>query len=200
VEEKTADLKRANDELILLSATDALTGLANRRCFDQTLEKECARIHRSDSPLALVLFDVDHFKLLNDSLGHQRGDVCLALLAGEMNRVARRTIDVVARFGGEEFAMILPNTNLEGARRIAEMVRRAVMDLNIPHPASPGPPYLTISAGVASAEGGQNTPDRLVAAADRALYTAKRQGRNRVIVAAPEPPSSQETMPPPPLQ
>jgi diguanylate cyclase (GGDEF)-like protein len=201
VEDKTADLKLANEELMRLSATDALTGLANRRCFDQTLEKECARIHRSDSPLALIIFDVDHFKALNDALGHQRGDVCLALLAGEMNRIARRAIDVVARIGGEEFAMILPNTSLEGARRIAEMVRRAVMDLNLPHPASPGPPYLTISAGVACAEGGQNTPDRLVAAADRALYTAKRQGRNRVILAAPEAPNRQETMPPsPPLQ
>ena len=201
VEEKTADLKLANEELMRLSATDALTGLANRRCFDQTLEKECARIHRSESPLSLVLFDVDHFKALNDALGHQRGDVCLALLAGEMNRIARRAIDVVARFGGEEFALILPNTGLEGARRIAEMVRRAVMDLNLPHPASPGPPYLTVSAGVACADGGQNTPDRLVAAADRALYMAKRQGRNRVIVAAPETPNSQvTTRPAPPLQ
>lgn len=192
VEEKTADLKKANEELTRLSATDALTGLANRRCFDQTLEKECARIHRSDTPLSLVLFDVDHFKALNDSLGHQRGDVCLALLAGEMNRIARRAIDVVARFGGEEFAMILPNTSLEGARRIAEMVRRAVMDLNLPHPASPGPAYLTISAGVATAISGQDTPQKLVAAADQALYMAKRQGRNRVILA-PESLSAQTT-------
>ncbi len=195
VEEKTADLQRANEELMLLSATDALTGLANRRCFDQTLEKECARLHRSDSPLSLVLFDVDHFKALNDSLGHPRGDVCLALLAGEMNRIARRSIDLVARFGGEEFAMILPNTSVEGARRIAEMFRRSVLDLNLPHPASPGPPYLTISAGVACATDGQDTPQKLVAAADRALYTAKRQGRNRVIVAIPE---AQKVPAPPP--
>jgi diguanylate cyclase (GGDEF)-like protein len=199
VEEKTADLQRANEELTRLSATDALTGLANRRCFDQTLEKECARLHRSDSPLSLVLFDVDHFKALNDSLGHQRGDVCLALLAGEMNRIARRAIDVVARFGGEEFAMILPNTSLEGARRVAEMVRRAVMDLNLPHPASPGPAYLTVSAGVAASEGGQDSPQKLVAAADRALYMAKRQGRNRVIVAAAEPTFGQPSIPSSPL-
>ncbi len=191
VEEKTADLQRANEELMRLSATDALTGLANRRCFDQTLEKECDRIHRSDSPLSLVLFDVDHFKLLNDSLGHQRGDVCLALLANEMNRIARRSIDLVARFGGEEFAVILPNTSLEGARRVAEMVRRSVMDLNIPNPESPGEPFLTVSAGVASAVGAQNSPEMLVAAADRALYTAKRQGRNRVILALPDLPRGQ---------
>jgi diguanylate cyclase (GGDEF)-like protein len=196
VEEKTADLKKANEELTRLSATDALTGLANRRCFDQTLEKECARLHRSNSPLSLILFDVDHFKTLNDSLGHQRGDVCLALLAGEMNRIARRSVDVVARFGGEEFAMILPNTSLEGARRIAEMVRRAVMDLNLPHPASPGPAYLTVSAGVAASSGGQSTPQSMVAAADRALYTAKRQGRNRVIVAAQEPSAGPATRAP----
>jgi len=200
VEEKTADLKRANEELTRLSVTDSLTGLANRRCFDQTLEKECARIHRSDSPLSMVLFDVDHFKILNDSLGHQRGDVCLAMLANEMTRIARRAIDLVARFGGEEFALILPNTSLEGARRVAEMIRRAVMDLNIPHPASPGPAYLTVSAGVACAEVGQNTPDKLVAAADRALYQAKRQGRNRVIVALPEASRGPATLPPqPPL-
>lgn len=198
VEEKTADLQRVNEELLRLSATDALTGLANRRCFDQTLENECARIHRSDSPLSMVLFDVDHFKALNDSLGHQRGDVCLALLAGEMNRIARRAIDVVARFGGEEFAMILPNTSLEGARRVAEMVRRAVLDLNIPHPASPGPRYLTVSAGVASATGGQNTPQKLVAAADRALYAAKNQGRNRVIVSSPDDYKGPPAPPPPP--
>ena len=198
VEEKTADLQRANEELTRLSATDALTGLANRRCFDQTIEKECMRIHRSDTPLSLILLDVDHFKALNDSLGHQRGDVCLALLAGEMNRIARRAIDLVARFGGEEFAMILPNTGIEGARRIAEEVRRAVMDLNIPHPASPGPSYLTVSAGVACATGAQNTPDKLVAAADRALYTAKRQGRNRVIVAEPDASKGPSTLAPSP--
>lgn len=189
VEEKTADLKKANEELTRLSATDALTGLANRRCFDQTLEKECARLHRSDAPLSLVLLDVDHFKALNDSLGHQRGDVCLALLAGEMNRIARRSIDLVARFGGEEFAMILPNTSLEGARRVAEMVRQAVIDLNLPHPASPGPAYLTVSAGVASAVDGQDTPQKLVAAADLALYKAKREGRDRVILAPSPPPT-----------
>jgi diguanylate cyclase (GGDEF)-like protein len=114
-----------------------------------------------------------------------------------MNRIARRAIDVVARFGGEEFAMILPNTSLEGARRIAEMVRRAVMDLNLPHPASPGPAYLTISAGVATAISGQDTPEKLVKAADQALYMAKRQGRNRVILA-PESVSGLSTMPSPP--
>lgn len=186
VEEKTADLQRANAELLRLSSIDSLTGLANRRAFDRTLEKECARIRRSGTQLSLVLFDVDHFKALNDTLGHQRGDVCLAMLAGEMERVARRSVDLAARFGGEEFAMILPNTGAEGARLVAEMVRQAFADLNLEHPASPIASFLTVSAGVATAARGQRcSPDELIAAADQELYVAKRRGRNRVIVAEP---------------
>ena len=187
VEEKTADLKRANEELLQLSSTDSLTGLANRRTFDRTLESECARVRRSPSQLSLVLFDVDHFKALNDTLGHQRGDVCLAMLAGEMERVARRSVDLAARIGGEEFAMILPNTDAEGARLIAETVRQAFADLNLAHPASPIASCLTVSAGVATTSGGlQCIPEGLVAAADHALYAAKRHGRNRVITAEPQ--------------
>lgn len=184
VEEKTADLQRANEELLRLSSTDSLTGLANRRTFDRTLDKECARIRRSNAPLSLVFFDVDHFKALNDTLGHQRGDMCLAMLAGQMERVARRSLDLAARFGGEEFAMILPNTGAEGARLVAEMVRQAFADLNLAHPASPIASYLTVSAGVATATRGlRSVPEELVAAADQALYAAKRRGRNRVVVA-----------------
>ena len=186
VEEKTADLQRANEELLRLSSTDSLTGLANRRTFDRTLEKECARIRRSSAQLSLVLFDVDHFKALNDTLGHQRGDMCLAMLAGEMERVARRSVDLAARFGGEEFAMILPNTGAEGARLIAETVRQAFADLNLEHPASPIASYLTVSAGVATAAHGVRcSPEKIIAAADQALYAAKRRGRNCVIMADP---------------
>ncbi len=186
VEEKTADLQRANEELLRLSSTDSLTGLANRRTFDRTLEKECARIRRSTTRLSLILFDVDHFKALNDTLGHQRGDVCLAMLAGEMERIARRSVDLAARFGGEEFAMILPNTGVEGARLVAEAVRQAFADLNLEHPASPIASYLTVSAGVATAAHEYLcSPEELIAAADQALYAAKRRGRNRVIAADP---------------
>jgi diguanylate cyclase (GGDEF)-like protein len=186
VEEKTADLQRANEELLRLSSTDSLTGLANRRTFDRTLEKECARIRRSGTALSLILFDVDHFKALNDTLGHQRGDVCLAMLAGEMERVARRAVDLAARFGGEEFAMILPNTTSEGARLIAEMVRQAFADLGLEHPASPIASYLTVSAGVATAALGHRcSPEQLIEVADQSLYAAKRRGRNRVVVAEP---------------
>ncbi len=198
VEEKTADLQLANEELLRLSSTDSLTGLANRRTFDRTLEKECARIRRSSAQLSLILFDVDHFKALNDTLGHQRGDVCLAMLAGEMERVARRSVDLAARFGGEEFAMILPNTSAEGARLIAETVRQAFAGLNLEHPASPIAPYLTISAGVATAAREQLcTPEELIAAADQALYAAKRRGRNRVLMA--DPPSFEEADMEPPV-
>jgi diguanylate cyclase (GGDEF)-like protein len=187
VEERTADLKRANEELTRISTTDSLTGLANRRFFDQTLEKECARILRSGALLSLVLFDVDHFKALNDSLGHQRGDACLVLLAKEMSYIARRSVDLAARFGGEEFAMILPNTGTEGALQIAEAVRKSFAALYLHHPASPIADYLTVSAGVASAAPyGWDTPELLIAAADRALYTAKHLGRNRVVVAGRE--------------
>jgi diguanylate cyclase (GGDEF)-like protein len=193
VEDKTADLQRANEELVRLSSTDSLTGLANRRFFDQTLDEECARIRRSSAELALVLFDVDHFKALNDTLGHPRGDMCLAMLASEMNLVARRSVDLAARCGGEEFAIILPNTGLEGARRVAEAVRQGFASLNLPHPASPIASYLTVSAGVAVATREErSTPESLIAAADRALYAAKRSGRNRVVVAAPEPSESAE--------
>lgn len=202
VEEKTADLQRANEELLRLSSTDSLTGLANRRTFDRTLEKECARIRRSSTQLSLILFDVDHFKALNDTLGHQRGDVCLAMLAGEMERVARRSVDLAARFGGEEFAMVLPNTGAEGARLVAETVREAFAALCLEHPASPIASYLTVSAGVATgARGLRSHPEELIAAADQALYAAKRLGRNRVIVAEPLPPDLQSNPPgsnPPP--
>ena len=194
VEEKTADLQRANEELLRLSATDSLTGLANRRTFDRALENECARIHRSNSPLSLVFFDVDHFKALNDSLGHQRGDVCLTMLAAEMERVTRRSVDLAARFGGEEFALILPNTGTEGARLVAETVRQAFADLNLAHPASPIASCLTVSAGVATATRSQRScPEELIAAADQALYAAKRRGRNRVVAAESQPAQSADS-------
>ena len=184
VDEKTADLQRANEELSRLSFTDPLTGLANRRAFVQALEKECARMTRTHSELSLAMLDVDHFKALNDSKGHQRGDEYLALLGAELRRIARRRIDVAARYGGEEFAMILPETNADQAMQIAESARLAIADLKLPHPASPVASFLTISAGVATASlDGWSTPEKLIAAADQALYRAKRTGRNRVIAA-----------------
>jgi diguanylate cyclase (GGDEF)-like protein len=187
VEEKTADLRRANEELSRLSFTDSLTGLANRRVFDQTLDKECARLLRSDSALSLLSIDVDHFKALNDSEGHQRGDEYLILLGAELKRLCRRQVDLVARCGGEEFAMILVATGTPEAAQFADSLRLAIADMRLPHPASPVAPWLTVSVGVATAtRESLCSRETLVGAADRALYAAKRSGRNRVCLHQPE--------------
>jgi diguanylate cyclase (GGDEF)-like protein len=184
VAEKTADLRRANEELSHLSFIDSLTGLANRRMFDLTLEKEWARMTRTGSAISLVILDVDHFKALNDSEGHQRGDEYLASVGSELTRLAKRQIDLAVRYGGEEFALILPETGAAGAERVAESVRSAIACLKLPHGASPVAPFLTVSVGVATATIEQHSsPEELVAAADQALYIAKRSGRNRVNVA-----------------
>jgi diguanylate cyclase (GGDEF)-like protein len=187
VEEKTADLQRANEELSRLSFTDPLTGLANRRVFDQTLAKECARVLRNDSAVSLLCIDVDHFKALNDSQGHQKGDEYLVALATEFMRLCKRKTDLAARCGGEEFAIILPDTGAADAEQFAQSVRWAIAALKLPHPASQVAPFLTVSIGVATAARQQKfTRDTLFAAADQALYAAKRAGRNRVSVAPPE--------------
>jgi len=185
VEEKTLGLRLANEELQRLSYTDALTGLANRRIFDQTMQQECSRLDRMGTIVSLLIVDVDHFKLLNDSEGHQRGDEYLIMVAAELHRMARRQTDMAARIGGEEFALILPGTDSADAELLAEAVRLAIAALRLAHPVSPVAPVLTVSVGVATAtQEGWTTPEDLIAAADRALYAAKRGGRNRTRVAA----------------
>ncbi len=187
VEEKTVDLRRANEDLFRLSTLDPLTGLANRRAFDQALDKECSRLRRTGIAVSLLILDADHFKALNDSAGHQRGDEYLVVLGAELMKIARRRIDIAARFGGEEFALILPGTGAADALGIAETVREAIANLELPHATSPVAPSLTVSVGVATATRDEwSTPDELVGAADRALYAAKRAGRNRVVVASRE--------------
>lgn len=184
VAKKTADLQRANDELLLLSTTDPLTGLANKRVFDKALDLECARVQRMNSVASLLSIDVDHFKALNDTQGHLRGDECLVALGAELARLCRRKLDLAARCGGEEFAMILPLTKQADAELIAESLRQAIAGLNLPHPASPVAPYLTVSVGVVTATSEWCfSREALLVAADRALYTAKKGGRNRVCVA-----------------
>jgi len=184
VQEKTADLQRANEELRRLSSLDPLTGLANRRAFSQTLEEECALSKKTNSPVSLLILDIDHFKALNDSEGHQRGDEHLVSVGAELSRLARRPLDLAARYGGEEFAIILPETRAADAAQIAESVRLAITRLELPHPSSPVAHVLTVSVGVATATPEWcSTPDELVAAADQALYRAKNNGRNRVEVA-----------------
>jgi diguanylate cyclase (GGDEF)-like protein len=137
--------------------------------------------------LSLVILDADLFKTLNDSAGHQWGDTCLEMLAAELGKVARRPTDLAARIGGEEFAILLPDTDSAGACEIAEAVRLAVSGLKLKHPASSIAPWLTISAGVATATLGiWDSEKELVAAADRALYEAKASGRNCVKAVAAE--------------
>jgi diguanylate cyclase (GGDEF)-like protein len=184
VAEKTADLRRVNEDLLRLSSVDSLTGLANRRVFDQTLNRECARLKRTGSAVSLLMLDIDHFKALNDSEGHQRGDECLRLVGSELNRLAKRQIDCAARYGGEEFAVILPETGAAGAAPFAELVVVAIAALKLRHSASPVAPFLTVSVGVATATlEWHSSPEELVAAADQALYGAKMSGRNRVNMA-----------------
>jgi diguanylate cyclase (GGDEF)-like protein len=132
----------------------------------------------------LIILDVDCFKALNDSEGHQRGDEYLTLVGSELQRLARREVDVAARYGGEEFALILPETDEGGAMRVAESVREAIAGLGLPHLASSVAAFLTVSAGVSTAiRESCCTPDDLISAADQALYRAKRNGRNRTEFA-----------------
>lgn len=180
-------LLQANNRLHELSFKDSLTGIANRRKLDQTLEVEWNRAQRTGQPLSLLMIDIDHFKNLNDRYGHAAGDECLIAVAETLNHMLRRAGDLLARFGGEEFVAILPNIDGEGARRIAEAMREAVAELKIANEGSPSGPFLTASVGVAThADYSQLNSDAFLQAGDKALYRAKCLGRNRVEFAPPE--------------
>lgn len=174
-------LKRQTDLLRSLSFLDGLTGIANRRRFDDAMVREWRRCARSNLPLSLIILDVDHFKAYNDHYGHQAGDECLRMLAELLSDRAKRPSDLVARYGGEEFVCLLPETDGPGAVRVAEGFRTGVAECRIPHAQSSVIPYVTISLGVAtvipSADG---SPEQLAEMADQLLYRAKRAGRNRV--------------------
>jgi len=179
-------LRLANMALERLAHEDALTGLSNRRGFDLALQHELPRSSRSERGLALLVLDVDHFKAYNDSCGHEGGDRCLKQLALELKACCRRVGDMAARLGGEEFAVLLPDTTIDGALEVAEGLRKRLTALAIPHPASPVAPHLTLSIGIAHLRPqGASTPEQLLRHADEALYRSKRAGRNRVSVAAP---------------
>ncbi|MBK3774589.1 diguanylate cyclase [Azospirillum aestuarii] len=174
-------LKRQTDLLRTLSFADGLTGIANRRRFDEVLLREWRRCARVQLPLSLIMLDVDQFKPYNDHYGHQAGDECLRavaqLLAGQMMRPG----DLIARYGGEEFVCLLPETDEDGAVQVAERLRGTVADRRLPHAVSHVADHVTISLGVATAQPIlDNTPDRLTQLADGLLYEAKRAGRNRV--------------------
>jgi diguanylate cyclase (GGDEF)-like protein len=173
-------LARANARLLMLSATDGLTGIANRRTFDTQLASVWAQAIRANAVVALLIADVDYFKRYNDRHGHLRGDDCLRRVARCVADVLGRETDLAARYGGEEFAVLLPGTTTEGAAMVAERLRCAVLAIGMEHAASPFG-QVTISVGIASATPGKGDhPDMLITLADQALYNAKRAGRNQV--------------------
>ncbi len=178
-------LKVQADMLRALSFTDALTGVANRRCFDQTLQSESQRVRRTGESLALLMIDVDHFKRYNDHYGHQAGDTCLQAIAACLAASVTRSHDLVARYGGEEFACILPETALAGAVAKAAEMEAAVRSLALAHATSDTASVVTISVGVALFDPlARDEPAALLRAADAQLYLAKSAGRGRV--AAPK--------------
>jgi diguanylate cyclase (GGDEF)-like protein len=178
-------LKRQADLLRSMSFVDGLTGVANRRQFDEALQREWRACLRTGTSLALIMIDIDYFKQFNDTYGHPAGDACLRAIAGILDGEMNRSHDLIARYGGEEFVCLLPDINLTAAQIKAEQLRQAVQSLNIPHKASSTAPVVTISVGLAFFIPTEKlTPEQLVAAADVQLYTAKHTGRNRVCCAA----------------
>jgi diguanylate cyclase (GGDEF)-like protein len=184
------ELKRrevAEAELAILANTDGLTGLANRRTFDKALDIEWLRATREGTPMSLLLIDVDQFKAYNDIYGHQAGDECLRTVAAVLAQAVNRPGDLVARYGGEEIAILLPNTDWAGAANIAETIRAQIEALALRHDANAPSNVLTISIGSATRtpafEHSRNAAQELVTLADRALYRAKLEGRNRIAMA-----------------
>jgi len=181
-------LKRRTDALTQLATMDGLTGIANRRAFDQALAQELRRLSRGTGSLSLVLVDVDHFKRYNDFYGHQAGDDCLRAVAATLSGSVRRGGEFAARYGGEEFAILLPGSDVTAALGLAEKARAAIAGLGVDHAARPDGAHVTISAGAATL-----TPPlagdldilsaTLIGAADQALYRAKATGRNRALHA-----------------
>jgi diguanylate cyclase (GGDEF)-like protein len=186
-------LEGLNRSLELLSLEDSLTGLGNRRRFDLALQAECAHSARHGTPLALVMIDVDHFKRYNDLYGHPAGDECLRQVGAAVKSARGRAGDVAARYGGEEIAVLLPQTDLGGAFAAAERLRLAVEATGVVHAGSPFG-QVTVSIGVASFAPSDDpaAPDRLLRSADRALYQAKAAGRNQVWLAGQAEPSEAE--------
>jgi diguanylate cyclase (GGDEF)-like protein len=176
-----AERKLLEIKLEQLSVTDPLTGLANRRRFDDTLAAEWGRAQRTQKPVGLIMIDIDHFKLYNDHYGHTGGDACLRLVASELGRATRGRMDLVARFGGEEFVIVLPETDYQATFAVAQRCCDAIAALNEPHAAADRG-FVTISVGITSIVPSARGPaDQLVELADAALYEAKRAGRNRVM-------------------
>jgi diguanylate cyclase (GGDEF)-like protein len=178
-------VKRQRDALRALILTDALTGVANRRAFDERLEMEWRRCGRAQLAVSLLMVDIDHFKLYNDHYGHPAGDATLVEVARAMRRAAGRSQDLVARYGGEEFAILLPQLDEQGAVSVARRLMHELEMLDLPHAASPTSQRLTVSIGISSMVPGEHSlPADLVQVADALLYQAKAGGRNQYRVNA----------------
>ena len=180
-----AELEESNNALQLLSCLDGLTGIANRRRFDDFMESEWKRAVRENSTLTLVMIDIDSFKAYNDNYGHQKGDETLKTVVSALNKGINRPADLLARYGGEEFVIVLPDTTMAGALQLAKSLLVNVRELNIPHEYSDASSRVTISAGIACCEPEvrHNTVESLIEAADKAMYEAKIGGRNQIVIS-----------------
>jgi diguanylate cyclase (GGDEF)-like protein len=175
------DLKKYKDRLEKIASEDVLTGLATRRRFEEVLQSEWRRCRRHEAPLSVAMMDIDYFKPYNDNYGHGAGDECLRKVGRALGKEVKRAADLVARYGGEEFVCVLPDTDLEGAMAFAHALRKAVLDLEIPHEHSQAANTVTMSIGISTFVPTEDRePFDLVRAADKKLYAAKQAGRNRV--------------------
>jgi len=184
LEIKSLELEQQRDLLQELSIRDGMTGIFNRRYFDEFLNKEWCRARRSEETLSLVMMDIDHFKAYNDNYGHSAGDDCLRRVAQALSETVMRDTDIVARYGGEEFVCVLPGINCDGAIKIGEKQMRRINELAIPHSYSSAADHVTLSLGVASmipSKRGGCGPNELIKAADKNLYRAKESGRNQLV-------------------
>jgi diguanylate cyclase (GGDEF)-like protein len=175
-------LEAANQALQHLANVDGLTGLANRRRFDDYLNTQWINLAQEEAPLSLILCDIDFFKFYNDKYGHPGGDLCLQKVGTVLSRKAQKHQDLVARYGGEEFAVIMPYTHAIGAIHVAGAIQAGVRELEIPHDGSSVSPHVTLSMGVATViPTWESSPSDLIVGADKALYQAKAKGRNRIV-------------------
>ena len=181
LEKQTAELKISNARLKELSETDALTDIPNRMAYEERLIKETQSTKRTNSPLSLLIIDIDHFKQYNDGYGHDDGDIALKKVATSIRDSLPRDTDFVARIGGEEFVVLLPHTASEGAMRVAEIIRKNITACNIEHSFSNDENTLTVSIGIASLSGRDTDINKIFKQADTALYKAKDNGRNQCV-------------------
>jgi len=182
VKSRTLELEEANFRLKELSEIDPLTKIANRRMYDQHLSKEVSNAKRTKTILSLLMIDIDHFKKYNDNYGHGAGDTVLKQVAKIIQSTLPRSTDLAARFGGEEFVVILPSTNAKGAVDVAERIRDNIQSVSIEHSFSDTSNILTVSIGVATLNKNEITKDKILRQADSALYTSKNNGRNRITL------------------